>query len=176
MAKTLAKFEEKQVARTADPFEALRSEVDRLFEGFGGPSLRSGRGFFNLEPFKGIGLNLSVGAPKVNVAETDKTFEITAELPGMDERDVDVSLADGVLTLKGEKKEEKEEKEEKEDKNYYLVERSYGSFQRSFRLPENINEDKVSAEVTKGVLKVTLPKRSPVKKTGGARKISIKSR
>ena len=147
MANTLAKFEEKQVARTADPFEALRSEVARLFEGFGGPSRSFGRSFFNLEPFKGIGSNLSVGAPKVNVAETDKTFEITAELPGMDERDVDVSLADGVLTLKGEKK---EEKEEKEDKNYYLVERSYGSFQRSFRLPENINEDKVSAEVTKG--------------------------
>ena len=73
MANTLAKFEEKQVARTADPFETLRSEVDRLFEGIGGPSRSFGRSFFYLEPFHGIGSNLSVGAPKVNVAETDNT-------------------------------------------------------------------------------------------------------
>jgi HSP20 family protein len=172
MAKTPVKSEKKQVARRADPFETLRSEVDRLFENFGRRGSGLGRSLFDFEPFKGVGSSLSVTAPKVNVAETDKALEITAELPGMDDKDVEVSLADGVLTVKGEKKEEKEEK----DKNYYLVERSYGSFQRSFRLPENVNEDKVAAQVSKGVLTVTVPKKKPAKKAGGARKIAIKSR
>jgi HSP20 family protein len=172
MAKTPAKSEKKQVARRADPFETLRSEVDRLFANFGRSGSAFGSRLFDLEPFKGIGSSLSVAAPKVNVAETDKALEVTAELPGMDEKDVEVSLADGVLTVKGEKKEEKEDK----NKNYYLVERSYGSFQRSFRLPENVNEDKISAGVTKGVLKVTIPKKKTAKKASGARKIPIKSR
>lgn len=172
MATTLEKSEKKQVTRPTSPLDSLRAEVDRLFDNFAGPGFGLGRSLFNLEPFKGVGSSLSVGAPKVNVAETDKALEITAELPGMDEKDVEVTLADGVLTVKGEKKEEKEDK----DKNYYLVERSYGSFQRSFRLPENVDEDKVSAEVNKGVLKITLAKKKPAKKAADARKIAIKSR
>ena len=93
-------------------------------------------------------------APAVDVSEKDKEFEIMAELPGLDEKDVEVKLANGNLTIKGEKKEEKEERE----KDYYLSERRYGSFVRSFPLPEGVNADKIEASFAKGVLTVKLPK------------------
>lgn len=171
MAKTVAKKDERQVTRPADPFDVLKAEMDRLFDEFRGPGFGLSRNLFNLQPFRGLASDYSVKSPDVNIAETDKAFEITAELPGMDEKDVEIGLANGVLTLKGEKKEEKEEK----DKNYYLAERRYGAFQRSFRLPENVNEDKIAADFAKGVLTVTLPKRQPTKSQGREKKISIKS-
>jgi HSP20 family protein len=135
----------------SNPFSALRSEIDRVFDDFfpGFPRLS----FFERPP---AFWSRPTGAlvPKVDVSETDRTFEISAELPGLSEKDIEVSVAEGVLTLKGERKEEREEK----DKNYHLVERSYGSFQRSFSLPEGVDADKIAATYEKGVLNITLPK------------------
>lgn len=92
--------------------------------------------------------------PAVDVAETDKAYEIKAELPGLDEKNIEVKIANGVLSLKGEKQEEKEEKE----KDYYRRERSFGSFECNFQLPDNIEADKIEATFKNGVLSVTLPK------------------
>lgn len=136
-------------AAAPDYWQAFRTDMDRLFDRFGtGFGLPSFPRLFDIEP------SVSYAAPAVEVSETDKAFTITAELPGMDEKDIDVSVTGDLFTLKGEKKQEKEEK----SKNYYLSERSYGQFQRSFTLPAGIDRDKISAEFGKGVLTVTLPK------------------
>ena len=95
--------------------------------------------------------------PKLDIAEMKDKYEIKAELPGMDEKDINLSLDDGVLTISGEKKAENEEKE----KGYYLKECSYGSFSRSVRLPENIADDKIGAHFKKGVLFIDMPKKEP---------------
>jgi len=105
--------------------------------------------------------------PSTDVTETDKEIEITAELPGLEEKDVQVNFADGVLTIRGEKKAEKEEK----DKNYRLVERSYGSFERSIALPEGVKPEDVKATIAKGVLTVKVPKPAPAQ----SKKIEVKS-
>jgi HSP20 family protein len=97
----------------------------------------------------------AAAAPSVDVRETPTEFVVEAELPGMEEKDINVTLNNGVLTLKGEKKSEREEKKE----NYHLMERSYGSFQRTLQLGDTIDPDKVKAAFDKGVLKITLPKR-----------------
>lgn len=138
---------------------SLRHEMDRLFDDFFS-------GFpvgWRREPFATV---WGMGAPSVDVSETDKAYEIEAELPGMDEKDIELSMSNGVLTIKGERKEEKEDKEK------HVSERRYGSFQRTFRLPETVSEDKVAAEFKKGVLKVTLPKKPEARKP--VRKIAIK--
>jgi HSP20 family protein len=88
------------------------------------------------------------------VTETDKSIEVSTELPGMDEKDIEISVANDVLTIRGEKKAEKEEK----NKTYRLVERSYGAFERSLALPPGVNAEAVKASMSKGVLKITLPK------------------
>jgi HSP20 family protein len=98
-------------------------------------------------------------APRVDVSETDTELKIEAELPGIDEKDVEVVLSDGRLTIKGEKKQEKEEKK----KDYHLLERSYGSFARSIALPFEADPDQVKASFAKGVLTVTVPKPPEVK-------------
>jgi HSP20 family protein len=151
------------------PLSSLRREVDRLFEDFPFGPWRSpvGRSPFDVEPFwRGA---LSFGkAPAVDIAEHDKAYEITAELPGMDEKDIDVKYADGVLTIKGEKKEEKEEKE----KDYYLSERRFGSFQRAFRVPDGVDADQIEADFKNGVLTVALPKSAEAQKR--EKKIAIK--
>jgi len=107
-------------------------------------------------------------APSIDVSENDKGIEVTAELPGVDEKDVEVTLADNLLTIKGEKKSEREEKEE----GSYVSERSYGSFQRSFSLPYEVDAGKVEAKFDKGVLKISLPKSPELKKK--TKKIAIK--
>ena len=126
----------------ADPFTALHREMDRLFDdftrGFGVPAL-AGEGLLT---------------PRIDVAETDKDVELTAELPGMEEKDVEVTLVGDLLTVRGEKKREKEEK----GKDYQLVERSYGSFVRHLRLPFDAQSDKVSATFKNGVLTVKVGK------------------
>jgi len=152
------------------PFESLRREVDRLFEDFSGGIWRSpfGRSFFDVEPFRRA--QASLGAmPAVDVTQTDKGYEITAELPGMEERDIDVKLANGILTIRGEKRDEKEEKKN----DYYVRERSFGSFERSFQVPENVDTDKVSASFKKGVLTVMLPKSAEAQKA--EKKIEVKA-
>ena len=103
------------------------------------------------------------------MSETDKAYEITAELPGIDEKNVEVSLADGGITIKGEKKEETEEKK----KDYYVSERRYGSFDRYFTLPEGVDANKIEASFKNGVLKVTLPKTAEAQKP--AKKIEVKA-
>jgi HSP20 family protein len=147
--------------------ESMRDQMDRLFHSFaaGWPSLGEEGPLREHRPAIALG-----HMPKVETAEDDKQFEITVELPGVDEKDVAVSVDDGVLTIKGEKKSEREEK----NKDYHLTERSYGSFQRSFHLPETAAQDKISADFENGVLKVTLPKSAGGK--AGQRKIAITKR
>ena len=96
---------------------------------------------------------------KFDVSETDDAVEMTAELPGIDEKDIDLTLSDGVLTIKGEKKSEKETKE----RDYYLSERRYGSFARSMRVPDSVDQDNLKASFDKGVLRVVMPKRAEAK-------------
>ena len=139
--------------RTNDVW-GLQSDINRLFDAFMSP----------LDTTE----TRDVLVPKLDVAETKGKYEIKAELPGMDEKDISLSLEDGLLTISGEKKSETEEK----DKGYYLRECSYGSFSRSVRLPENIADDKIEAKFKKGVLTIDLPKKEilPPK----SRKILIK--
>jgi HSP20 family protein len=161
MAEAATRLPTRNETQTSDrpapwrPFESFRREVDRLFDDFQWGSLRSpfGRSLFDVEPFWRGEISWAK-APAVDVVEKDKAFEITAELPGMDENNVDVKFADGVLSIKGEKKEEKEERK----KDTYLSERRYGSFQRAFRVPDGIDADKITANFKNGVLTVTLPK------------------
>jgi HSP20 family protein len=98
--------------------------------------------------------------PAVDVTEADGGYEVTAELPGMDEKNIEVKLANRTLTIKGEKRDEKEETK----KDYYMRERNFGSFQRSFTLPEGVDIDKIEASFKKGVLTVTVPKTAEAKK------------
>lgn len=150
------------------PFEALRKEVDRLFEDFGGEE-------FWRRPFRSLaGIERSLAqklaaSPAVDVTETEKAYEITAELPGMDEKNIEVNLVNGGLTIKGEKKEEKEEKQ----KDYYVSERRYGSFERYFGLPDGVDAEKIEASFKNGVLKVMLPKTAEAQQP--AKKIDVKA-
>lgn len=139
----------------ASPFMSLQREIDRLFEDFS-------RGFPTIAGNGAIAL-----MPSMDVTETDKEIEITAELPGLEEKDVQINVADNILTIRGEKKAEKEQK----DKNYRLVERSYGAFERTLELPEGVNADAIKANISKGLLKVTVPKPAPTQ----AKKIEVKS-
>jgi HSP20 family protein len=144
--------------RETDPFLSLHREIDRLFEDFG-------RGFPSLPSFTRGGARELM--PAIDVTESDSEIEITAELPGLEEKDVQINVADNVLTIRGEKKAEKEEKQ----KDYHLVERSYGSFYRALELPAGVDTDKIKADISKGVLKVTVPK--PAAKQ--AKKIDVKA-
>lgn len=140
------------------PFALLRREMDSVFDNFF-------RGF-DIEPFEE---RFDVFSPRVDVTENDKEIKISAELPGMDEKDIDVSLQHDMLTIKGEKKEEKEDK----GKDYYRMERSYGSFTRTIPLPIEVETDKVEAKFKKGVLNITLPKTA--KAVAETKKIAVKS-
>lgn len=104
--------------------------------------------------------------PSVDVLEDKKNIIVKAEIPGMDPSDFDISISDNILTIKGEKKQEKEEK----DKNFYMMERQYGTFTRSITLPVEVNEEKVDASYKDGVLKIVIPK----KKEGKESKIKVK--
>jgi HSP20 family protein len=141
--------------RELSPFDRLRSEIDRLFDDFGAGPWRSPfrRDVFHVEPFWRGDIRWGK-VPAVDIAEGKQGYEITAELPGIDEKNVEVKYANGMLTIKGEKRDEREEKKE----NYYLSERTYGSFQRSFSVPEGVDPDKVEASFKSGVLTVKLPK------------------
>ena len=158
------------VPQALRPFESLRREVDRLFEDFAGGLWRSsfGRSFFDIEPAWRSRSAMSA-MPAIDVTETAKAYEIAAELPGMDEKNVEVKVADDILTIKGEKQEEKEEK----TKDYHLSERSFGSFQRAFQVPSGVDTDKIDAKFSKGVLTVTLPKSTEAQKA--EKKITVKS-
>jgi len=143
--------------RDDDPFGSLFREVQKTFEDF---SRRS--------PLSGFGSDML--APRIDIAESKDAIDLTAELPGVDEKDVDVTLADGVLTIRGEKKAERDEKNK--DKNWHVVERSYGSFSRTISLSFDPDSAKVEAKFDKGVLHVHLPKPAEVAKK--QQKIEIK--
>ena len=128
-----------------DTFRSLHDEMNRLFDQFG-------RGL----PANWSGTGDGMMAPTIDVSETDAEMSVTAELPGVTEDDMQLSLEDNVLTIKGEKRAEK--KEEDKDKKYRLVERSYGSFLRTIPLPFKADPDSVKADFDNGVLKVTIPK------------------
>jgi len=151
-------------------FESLHREIDRLFDAFDGGSWSSPfhRSVFDIEPLWRREARWPT-MPAVDVSETDKVYEITAELPGMDEKNIEVKLSNGGLIIKGEKQEEKEEKK----KDYYLHERSFGSFERSFRMPEGVDTDKIEASFKKGVLTVKLPKTADAQKA--EKKIAVKA-
>jgi len=135
------------VRRETDPMAALRNEMDRLFDDFG----RSFAGFGLAEGWPAAG---AAFAPSVDVDENDDALRITAELPGLDEKDLELSLDRDVLTLRGEKRREHEEERE----GRYHSERVYGSFERRLPLPCEVEADGARAEFRKGVLHVTLPK------------------
>lgn len=142
----------------ANPLRSLQSEVDSIFDNFF-------RGFSFAPAIVDEG---GILAPKLDVAETEKEYQVTLEIPGVEEKDIDVSLSGDVLTIKGEKKAEEKE----EGKNWHRVERSYGSFQRSFTLPDGVNSDKIEAGFKNGVLDVRIPKTGEVKLE--TKKISVK--
>jgi HSP20 family protein len=161
MAKTdITKPAETSVSRPRDIFVTMRDEMDRMFE-------RMEHGFPRLPSLFRQGYE-TVMVPELDVRENTDSITIEAELPGVEEKDVSVTLTNGTLTIKGEKKQSKEEKNE----NYYLAERSYGAFERSLRLPETIDEAKIEAKFDKGVLKVKAAKKPEAVKA--ARKIEIK--
>lgn len=151
-----------------DPFFSLQREMNRLFD----------------DAFRGLGSTSQTGQSqaggmveaRMNVSETDKEFRVTTELPGVEEKDVDVALEGDVLTIRGEKKFEQERGSEKE--NFHFVERSYGSFQRSIQLPYAVKAEDVRAEFHNGVLTLTLPKseqaqrrKIPIGATGSTQQI-----
>jgi len=147
----------RDVARREYPsFSSLQREIERLFDDFtrGFPSLVSNGGTQEL-------------MPAMDVTETETDIEVTAELPGLEEKDVQINLADNLLTIRGEKKSERDEK----TKDHHLVERSYGSFYRSLELPAGVDPDKIQASIAKGVLKVVVPKPAPAQ----AKKIPVKT-
>ena len=144
-----------------DPFRSLHREIDQVFNDFS-RALRPGAASDN-------GDGLIRLAPRVDISETETAMEVSAELPGVDEGDLDVSLANDVLTIKGEKKAEKEDK----SKDYHLVERSYGMFQRAISVPFTVDPEKVEAKFEKGILKVTLPK--PPEVAAKSHKVTIES-
>lgn len=165
---TPAIVEKKGITASKPPssFEGLRREIDRIFDGF---SLWPP---FGREPFNAgfvASAAPAVIAPAVDVIENDGEFKITAELPSLDEKEVEVKVSGDTLSIKGEKKEEKEINE----KDYYLSERRYGSFLRSFSLPDGIEADKIEARFDKGILTVRIPKSAQQKKA--QRKIEIKT-
>jgi HSP20 family protein len=154
------------------PMAGLRGDVDRMFNRFlpeGWPHVGS---LMDWDPFRAVS-GFEVGnvlqSARADVSETDTEYEISVELPGIDEKDIEVDVSEGMLTLNAEKREEREEKK----KNYHLTERSYGSVRRSFRVPEGVDVGKIKADFSKGVLQVMLPKTREAK--AKQRKIPVKS-
>ncbi len=131
--------------REMDPFIQMRREIDQMFNGM----LGDWTGPMNL-----LDRRLGSWMPHVDVNETAKEIRVTAELPGMEEKDLEVSLVEGALTIKGEKSEEHEE----EKGDVHRSERQYGMFERTIPLPSEVDVDKVKASFKKGVLKISLPK------------------
>ena len=144
------------------PFFSLRRQMNQLFDSF----FRD----FELEPFREMNEWYAKFSPQIDVKENDKEIIVTAELPGMSEKDIDVSISGGSLVVKGEKKEDKEEK----DKECWHMERCYGSFYRSIPLPEEIDKEKADASFKKGILRVTIPKTE--KAASSSKKIPIKTK
>jgi HSP20 family protein len=151
------------------PFEALRREVDRLFDDFRPGAWRLPFGRPSAFEMSWPPSDVFRVAPAMDLVEKDGGYEITAELPGMDEKNIEVKLSDNTVTIRGEKTEEKDEQKQ----DYRLSERRHGSFVRTFTLPDSVNADKISATYGKGVLKLVMPKTDSAK--GKQRKIEVKA-
>ncbi|MEN6464912.1 MAG: Hsp20/alpha crystallin family protein [Syntrophaceae bacterium] len=141
--------------RTADPVQSFQREMNRLFQDF-----------FEVAPFGGRDSGIY---PEIDVKETDKEIKVSAEVPGLEEKDVEVLLSSDSLTIKGEKKQEKEER----GQSYYRSERRYGSFSRVIPLASDIEADKAEARFKNGVLYITIPKTEKAK--ADVKKIPIKT-
>lgn len=142
-----------------NPFTAMHNEMDRMLANFFGEDRL---------PVPTNGHHMVV---RWDVAETDDAVKISADLPGLTEKDIDVTLADGILTIKGERKTEKET--DGKDKRYHRIERSYGAFERAMSLPSDVDESKIAADFKNGVLELTLPKKPEARKK--AKKIQVKA-
>ena len=153
------------------PFDILRNQVDRLFHDFQTGFLQAPffRPFPDIESFwrRDLGFNVT---PAMDIVEKDGAFEVTAELPGLDAKDIDIQLANGMLTIKGEKLEEKEEK----TKGRYVSERRYGSFRRTLQVPGGVDAEKIEASYKSGVLTVTLPKSPEAQKKEKTIPVAVK--
>ncbi len=132
-----------------EEIEKVRSEMDRLLDAF----------LFGV-PQKGGSWEEAEWLPAVDVAETNNEVVVNVEAPGMDPKEFDISLKEGTLTIRGEKKQEKVDGEE----DYHLVERRYGTFTRSILLPQEVESDKISASYKNGVLTITVPKSEETKR------------
>ncbi len=144
------------------PVRKLQNEIDSLFNSF----FRNDGSLINWdEDF----LNRGTISPNMDLSENDKEYNVSLELPGINEKDIDINVDNGILSIQGEKSHSEDEK----DKDYYVLERSYGKFYRSFTLPNNVDENNVSAKLKDGVLKISLPKTST--KDSSTKKVEIKS-
>jgi HSP20 family protein len=144
-----------------DAFLDLRSQMNRLFDDFF-------QSPFGMRPFLGESGFLGEFAPQMDVSETEKEINVSAELPGLEPEDIHITVDQNALTISGEKRVEKEDK----GKRYYRLERSYGSFHRSITLPDQIDEEKIEATFKRGVLKMRLPKTGKEREKG--RRITVK--
>jgi len=145
-------FSGRTLSPMTDPFAALQRQLNNVFEGVVGPFPEG----------------VAMAPLKLDVKEDEAAFHVTAELPGMSEKEVDVTFHDGTLTIRGEKKVERDEKKD----TWHIIERSSGSFLRQLSMPTNIDEGKIEAKVEKGILTVTLPKMT--EETSQATKIEVK--
>ncbi len=151
-----------------DVWHSFRNEMNQLFDRFSGFGMPALRRWFETEPTSAYQSTFTFPTPAIDVTEDDKAFKITAELPGLEQKDIDVTVSNGTLTIKGEKSYEKEEK----NKDRHVSERAYGSFQRSFAMPEGVDADKIAADLAKGVLTISLPKTAQAQKQN---KIEVKA-
>ncbi len=162
-----SKKEQAPAARepVAPPLMSLRQQVDRLFDQFLDEGwMRPMTGFSGIwdSPFfksRGMEMRGLMESPRTDMSESDKEYELSIELPGMNEKDVEVTVKDNMITLKGEKRFERETKE----KDYHIAERSFGSVRRTFSVPADVDPGKVTAKFAKGVLTVHLPKTKEVR-------------
>ena len=152
--------------RVWQPLTALRDDMDRLFNGF----FRSFTGT-GLEPSRFPPPTSALGGVPgaIDVIESEKQYRIAVELPGMSEKDVEIDTSGDLMTIKGEKREQRDEKSE----NYTLSERRYGKFRRSFQIPTDVDRSGISADFSKGVLTITLPKTAEA--SAQSRKIEVKA-
>jgi len=160
---------------------SLRNEINRVFDRFWGRGIAPGRRtselwdpedlWFGRDPFALLEGTMGGGQPslgRADLSETEEAYELQVDLPGMKKGDVSIDYSEGVLTISGERRDEREDKR----KGYYLSERSYGAYHRSFRVPDSVSHDDIAAQFKDGVLTVTLPKTAEAKKT--SRKIDVK--
>jgi HSP20 family protein len=151
------------------PFMSLRREMDQLFEDFFSRTMAPFGRTMEFDPFRPFEGAFRPSTPAVDLVERENEYVVTAELPGLDEKALEVKLSGDVLSIRGRKEEERKEERE----NYRMSERRFGSFQRSLRLPQDVDPEKIDAQFSKGVLTVTLPKSEDALKK--QKKIEVKA-